>query len=425
MLWQVCDKEPSPVTAHFYKIKHIISKLIQTKEENIFKGWMYFMNTKELAQERTQIFTDVLEGKIPKRVPVYAMLTYEFAIQYAGMDMMEAQWHTEQYFEKVADIICQDFYSDSFGVTNLRFPAMYRTLGARNWLMGSSGFMQHPEVVGLEADEYDDFIASPYDCIIEKVLPRLYTNLNTDPHQKAITMAKAFKIFFEEMGRVAEIAAKMTEKYGYGQANFFAGACEAPLDFVADQLRGFRNISADIRRMPDKVKAAAEAVTPVMIKMGIPAPLPNSAVFIPLHMAPFMRTKDAEELYFPTFKKVVDELAALGHRCFLFVEENFMRYLDLLYEFPEGTIMMFEYGDPKLTKEKIGDKHIIAGFYPVTMLKTATKQECIDKAKELIDTLAPGGRYIFTLDKSPVSVGDINPDNLKAVYEYVGKHANY
>ena len=87
--------------------------------------------------------------------------------------------------------------------------------------------------------------------------------------------------------------------------------------------------------------------------------------------------------------------------------------------------MMFEYGDPKLTKEKIGDKHIIAGFYPVTMLKTATKQECIDKAKELIDTLAPGGRYIFTLDKSPVSVGDINPDNLKAVYEYVGKHANY
>lgn len=102
-----------------------------------------------------------------------------------------------------------------------------------------------------------------------------------------------------------------------------------------------------------------------------------------------------------------------------------MRYIDYLAELPAGTVMMFEYGDPNLVKEKLGAKHIISGFYPLSLLKTGTKQQCIDKAKELIDILAPGGGYYFSFDKVIITQDSTNVENTKAVLEYVSSNANY
>lgn len=377
-----------------------------------------------LAQERTQLFRDLFEGKTPRRVPVYALITYEFAAAYAGVGLAEAQWNSALY-EGIAEKICQNFVGDNMPVAHLRFIALYKQLGARNWIMGSNGFLQHPEVEGLAIEEYDDFIASPYDTIVEKVLPRLYSQLDTEPNKKAMVMAKAFKTYMDEFANIGMANFKLTQKYGYTSANFFAGACEAPFDFVADQLRGFKNILTDVRRVPDKVEKACEAVTPLMVKMGA-FKFPNElgATFIPLHMAPFMRTKDFERLYWPSFLKLVQDLKAAGQRSFIFCEQDWMRYIDYLQEMPDGTIMLFEYGDPKLAKAKLG-KHIISGFYPVTMLKTGTEQQCIDKAKELIDIMAPGGGYFFSLDKAPITLDSINVDNYKAVLKYVYENANY
>ncbi|SHJ80955.1 Uroporphyrinogen decarboxylase (URO-D) [Geosporobacter subterraneus DSM 17957] len=384
-------------------------------------------DAKALQQERTKLFEDVYDGKIPKRVPINVGLTLEFAIQYAGKDLAEMQWNTaalEEVFEK----LCQDFFTDTnpAGIS-LRNPLHYKLLGARNFVMSSSGFMQHPEVHGLEADEYDAFIASPYDCIMEKILPRIYTELNTNPVQRSIVFAKAFKAYWDELISGGMMTQKLTDKYGYSPIGGIEVLTEAPFDFVADQLRGFKNITGDIRRYPDKVAAACEAVTPIMIKAGIPPhpPSPYGNTFIPLHMAPFIRDKDFEKFYWPTFKKLVDELAAMGYPSMLFVEHDWMRYIDYLYELPENTRMWFEYGDPKLVKEKLGKKHIIMGFYPITLLKTGTKEQCIDKAKELIDILAPGGKYIFNFDKGIITTDSVNIENLQAVLEYVAKNADY
>lgn len=378
-----------------------------------------------LSQERTQLFTDLMDGKIPKRVPVAGFFAHEFAIQYAGRDLTEVQWDTtdlEAIFEKVSE----DFYSDLLPVSAFRLPSFYKLLGSKNFVMGSNGFLQHPEVEGLRLEDYDDFIASPYDCILEKVLPNLYSALNTDPVTKSLVMAKAFKAFTDDMGNTGRIYGNLINKYGYGLINLFAGFCEAPFDFLTDQLRGFKNISLDVRRIPDKVEAAVNAVTPLVIKMGGQLfPAKYNATFIPLHMAPYLRGKDFDRFYWPSFKKLVDGLAEKGMRSYLFVEQDWMRYVDYLAELPAGTVMMFEYGDPKLVKEKLGKKHIISGFYPLTLLKTGTKQQCIDKAKELIETLAPGGGYYFSFDKVIITLDSVNVDNTKAVLDYVATNANY
>ncbi|MHC6178967.1 uroporphyrinogen decarboxylase family protein [Clostridium sp. JNZ X4-2] len=382
-------------------------------------------DVKALSKERTQLFKDLFDGKVPKRVPINVSFPLEFCIQYAGGDLAKAQWDTsmlEEIFEKV----CENFISDVLPAQAIRFPSYYRILGARNFVMSSSGFLQHPEISGLEAEEYDEFIESPYNCIMEKILPRIYTELNTSPVQRSLVMAKAFKAFYDEFTNAGVLCGKLTEKYGYSSIGNFTGFIEAPFDFVADQLRGFKGITGDIRRRADKVAAACEAVTPIMVKAGISvAPSKYGGTFIPLHMAPYIRTKDFEKLYWPSFKKEIEQLAAAGQPSLLFVENDWTRYVDYLYELPENTRMWFEYGDPKLMKEKLGKKHILTGFYPISILKTGTKEQCIDKARELIDILAPGGKYMFGFDKAIITTDSVKIENLQAVLEYVAENTDY
>jgi hypothetical protein len=383
-------------------------------------------DVKELQAERSQLFLDLYDGKIPKRVPINVNFSIEFAIQYAGKDLAKSQWDTSE-LEEIYDKVCRDFVTDTNPAgMQLRNPLLYKTLGARNFIMSSNGFMQHPEIHGLEADEYDEFINSPYDCMLEKILPRIYTELDTNPGQRSIAFAKAFKAYHDEVIRDLGVIGNLTEKYGYSPYGGIELMTEAPFDFMADQLRGFKNITGDIRRYPGKVEAACEAVTPVMIKQGTPPnPSKYGATFIPLHMAPFLREKDFSRFYWPTFKKTVDELAAKGQPSLLFVEHDWSRFLDYLYDLPENTRMWFEYGDPKTVKEKLGSKHILTGFYPIGLLKTGTKEQCIDKAKEMLDILAPGGKYMFGFDKGIITADSVNIENLQAVLQYVAENGKY
>ncbi|MFR1301020.1 uroporphyrinogen decarboxylase family protein [Eubacterium callanderi] len=172
--------------------------------------------------------------------------------------------------------------------------------------------------------------------------------------------------------------------------------------------------------------AACEALLPVCLKAGVnPASSRYNRTFIPLHMAPYMREKDFLKFYWPTFKAYVEGLNAAGAGANLFVEEDWSRYLDYLNELPENTLMVFEYGDPKEIKAKVGSRHIVSGLYPIGLLKSGTEQACIDKAKELIDIFAPDGGYIFGFDKAILRLNDINPANLKAVFNFVHEYGIY
>ncbi|GAB4269786.1 MAG: uroporphyrinogen decarboxylase family protein [Thermincola ferriacetica] len=378
-----------------------------------------------LAKEREQLFRDLFSGKTPKRVPVTNPATLEFAIQYYGEDLAEAQWDVPR-LEAILDKFCQDFPTDTTPIGSLRLPAFYQMLGSKAIVMGSGGFMQHPEVVGLLPEEYDDFIAAPYDFIIDTVLPRLYTELDAEPSQKALVLAKAMKAYYDDYACLGQIRDRVNAKHGLVAP--MVALTEAPFDFMADFLRSFKGISSDVRRYPDKVLAACEAVTPIMVKKGkLPVPGVLGFTFIPLHMAPYMRDKDFEKFYWPTFKTLVEECVAMGQNVQLFVENDWMRYLDYLYELPENTIMRFEYGDPKVVAEKLGKKHIISGFYPVTLLQTGTEEQCIDKAKELLDILAPTGKYWFQADKSIISADKEGKvaNNLRAVLRYFMENGSY
>lgn len=384
---------------------------------------------KSLQQERIQIYQDIHDNKIPKRIPVNLSIGIEALAQFGNVDIVSAQWDIS-ILEKALDQLCQTLYSDicpSGG--SIRFPSYYDMLGSQSFMMASDGFMQHPEVHGMLPEEYDDLIENPYDCLLEKVIPRQYQALSAqEPFKIAISLAKSILAFNDEMGQSARLKGPMTEKYGYypGAPAGSGGFTEAPFDFIADQLRGFKGISMDIRRIPEKIGEACEAVYPIVLKKGMPSNISNyGCVGIPLHMPTFMREKDFEKYWWPTFKQMLDEYAAMGVHTQLFCEDDWTRYLDYLYDLPTDTEIRFEYGDPKKIKEKLGKKHILTGLYPLTYLKGHTTQQCVDKAKEYIDILAPGGKYYFCFDKASVSVNDIDMNNFAAVAQFVKDYGVY
>lgn len=388
---------------------------------------------KALQEERKSMYSAVYSNRIPKRVPVNISITNHMVASYGGISPIEAQFNYKLLGEPAMDICgkvkCDKAPVTPVGLNMSRPPLVYQILGAKSFVMGKTGQVQHPEVCGMEASDYDYLIEDPFACLLERVMPRQYSELNPE---KPIDMLNAFlngkAALAKNTSDSLTYYGKLVDAYGFypGAPAGSSGFAEAPFDYIGDQLRGFSNVSMDIRREKKRLAEACEAVLPLMFYWGLNAnPHPEGSTFTPLHMPTFMREKDFENLWLPTYVKLTQQWAACGVRTKAFCEDNWMRYLDHLMELPAGTELWFEYGDPKEIKEKLGKKFIITGLYPINLLKTGTKEDCIDKAKELLDIMMPGGNYIFGLDKNPLVLSDVNMENVYALTEFLSENAEY
>ncbi|MCR3923281.1 MAG: hypothetical protein NUK65_12335 [Firmicutes bacterium] len=387
---------------------------------------------KSLQAERDQIFNDFYNYRLPKRLPVSAMFGAPIIAQYSNVELTDAQYNFK-LLKEGAEELCERVYSDTCPISiaraSTRFASFYQLLGAKTFKMSSSGFMQHPNVEGMLVEDYEYFIQDPYACIIERVIPRLFKNL--DPSSSA-DIAKTIPMAMDsntaDTADALSFIKPLIEKHGYylGAPAGSGGFTAAPYDFLADQLRSFSGISKDIRRNRTQIIEACEALYPLMFNLGLPAnPSLLGSVGTPLHMPTYMREKDFAEVWLPTYKRLCEEYASLGVRVSAFCEHDWMRYLDILTELPAGMVLRFEYGDPQTIKDKLGKKFIIGGLYPLELLKKGTKQQVIDKAKELLDIMMPGGGYMFGFDKGPLVLHDINIENYIALTEFVRDYAVY
>ena len=82
----------------------------------------------------------------------------------------------------------------------------------------------------------------------------------------------------------------------------------------------------------------------------------------------------------------------------------------------------FEIVDMKNAKKTLGSNSCIVGNFPAALLLNGSKEQVVDKVKELLDICAPGGGYIFDFDGS-ADIG--KPENVEAMYEAVEKYGKY
>ena len=386
------------------------------------------MDAQTQKEFRTKLYMDLCTGIIPERIPVQDSLAMEFLIQYAGKDLMTTQYTYSaplliEILEKAREITRGDKVAGGFA----RNPISLMLQRSRSMVMSKTGMIQHPEESTMFEDEYEEFIKNPHEFLLEKSVPRTYEAYAEGEVMRALSAAKvalATSDFNKEFGIAM---ATMNERYGYfspppgsvmGQS--------VPFDFIADMNRGFSKIPIDMKRRPEQLLEALEAVVPYLVWQGMnTVTTPVGMNMIMTHMATFLNMKDFEKFYWPTFHKICHICAERGQPMQLFCEDDWTRFVDHLADLPQGTRMFMEYGDPQKFKDKLGKKMVLGGFYPITLLKTGTKQQCIDKAKELIDILAPGGNYFFCFDKSALNLEDINTENYVAVLEYVLDNGKY
>ncbi|MBU5305166.1 uroporphyrinogen decarboxylase family protein [Eubacterium callanderi] len=372
-------------------------------------------------QKRIENIRKVVALETPDYVPIEHVVTPELAIEYAGYPMFEGLWDTSLIIDAMGKAI-PAYDGDFIRSTFYRSPRYYSALEAKSFVQSKEGYVQHPEVHAMEDTEYAELIADPAAFLAGTCLPRLYQVFDKPEPYRGMALARGMMTFNRTFGPFNAAVGQILADNGLPLIT--SASAEAPFDFLADLLRSFTGISKDVRRHKSEVKEACEALLPLMIqKACVAPPAVDQMVFMPLHMPPYLSEKVFGELWWPTFKKMVEALVERGHYLYIFFEGDWTRYYDYLEELPVGRILgRFEYADPRIIKERLGKIMSVTGFFPVTTIAQGTKEACIDKTKGLMDILAPGGGYAFGFDKITTSVRDINLENITAVNAYVREY---
>lgn len=376
--------------------------------------------TESLEKKRERIAKTIRReetDKVPFMVIADTYIPAYFGVRLNEVDSYEkAAELNKRFYEELQ----YDAAGAMFFPNNVYTAPLLKTLGGGSHVVVDGIKQINPQSVGiLEPDEYPQLIKDPMNYLLETVLPRRFQMLNIeDPEER-----------FEKMKELLFINGGFGEYFNSYEKNgipLLAGAAYYfnPLDFILDVFRNFTGISYDIRRCPELLRDAGLALVDSILAM-CSAIQPNeyNAVLVPMHLPPFIKPKDFEKVYWPSYEILTKGILAQGHNiCFAF-EKNYTHLYDYLQELPnKGIIGMFEEDDIRKVKKRLGNTMAIAGGLSTKLLRFGTKEECIDHVKGLIDDLGPGGGYFITNDSPLCFPGDAKPENLKAVADYINEH---
>ncbi|MBQ0014191.1 MAG: hypothetical protein KBS82_02560 [Oscillospiraceae bacterium] len=381
-------------------------------------------------EKRDRLKTAMNKGT-PDRVPVFPIMD-QYAVLVNDINLIDA--YTKNPFLPalaVKKMYERGVYLDGiYGTSNMiPFDAIAK-LGEGVYTLQEKGIMTKGSAgVTMSPEEYPDLIKDPFDFLLSTAMPRKFDHIQSMSREEyaktlrtVLLLTGAFEIYDKTTIQIIE---------KYYQTPVVAKACMMiPQCIILDYLRDFAGISRDIRRQPEDVLAASNAmldvILPALIPQGKPGKDGFSNVFIPLHLPTFLRPDDYKNYYQPTFKYVTQYLLDKGYNVVYFMEADWTPYLDYLQELPDGNITcIFEVGDLVEIKKKVGNKVTVMGGMTTELLKTGTIQQNVDRAKWCLDNLAPGGNYIYGTDINLVYKDDAKIENLIAATQYVHEYGVY
>ncbi|MFZ7121618.1 MAG: uroporphyrinogen decarboxylase family protein [Eubacteriaceae bacterium] len=385
-------------------------------------------NNNPLYHERLKRFNTALKKQKPDIVPIFPIIE-QWAQYQSGISIVDSYVKDPMLnFEAYKKIYDMGVYVDiSYGTGNLIPIKMFNNFGGGIYKVDENGVqIKGSHGLTMEAEEYPDFINDAQGFIMEKILPRKYPVLN-DKENAVELWYKSMQDFLDWLEFDAQTVAAIEEKCGVPVV--CKGGTYLPPDVVLDFMRDFVGTSTDIRRHPQDFYDACETLYPLLVslaKITYPNPGEEGVLFFPLHLPTYLRPKDFEKFYFPFMKRMTEDVLNMGYRPMYYCENDWEPYLELLQDLPDGDIyMLFEGGNLKKIKDKIGHKVCIGGGMPINILQHGSKEQCIDAAKKCLDELAPGGGYVFSCDMNLINKGDSKLENLIAVCDYVHTHGRY
>ena len=216
----------------------------------------------------------------------------------------------------------------------------------------------------------------------------------------------------------------LAEKYGITGICNFADVFSNPVDTLFDYLRGFKGTLTDLRRQPDKVKAACDRLweTYNLPKLqGTPAPFPYACHMT--HIAPYLSPKQFYEIYWPYEKFWIERAAAAGTKVWIMLEGRWENVWECFKEVPKDScILHIDDDDIIKAKEVLGDYQIIEGGLKMASVRTDSPEKIKDDVKKIIDACQPGDGFLFCTDKAWIAPGDVN-QNLIDAYNFAHEYS--
>jgi len=422
------------------------------KREERFKQWLsppgVSFPTKQAEKaykERVTRFTKAFKLQEPDRVPVVLPSIGNYAAFYAGTDLRTVMYDYDAMTKAWLKFL-KDFDQD---MDTFVPPAMVppgRALEAVDYRLYkwpghgiANNVMSYQAVESewMKADEYDALIRDPSDFWLRTYMPRVFgafkafTTLSplTTFEEIAIQSFVAFGMpevqagfkallaaGSESLKWIAAVGVVAQAQQAAGFPGIMAGMAKAPFDTLGDTLRGTQGVMMDMFQRPEKLHEAMARIAPLQIASALSSVGPGGApiVMMPLHKGAdsFMSVKQYETFYWPTFKKVVMAIVNEGITPVLFAEGSYNKRLDIIGDFPKGTVAwFFDQTDIFKAKEKIGDRCCIMGNVPTSTVLTGTPKEVKDYCRKLIEGCGKGGGYILS---GGANVDNGAPENMRA-----------
>ncbi len=391
----------------------------------------------KLYEERLKRYVTALKNEKPDRVPI-RIFAAEFTAKYAGYTSQEVTHQYDKAFRAVRK--CSKDFNWDATVINMVYVwgGLVDHFGLRYYklpgieLPPDIGFQYFEpadeEDAFMKEDEYDMLIESPTEFLANVWMPRI--SKNVEPIGAPITFRNnmawlkggiSMMEYFQACGEAVELL-----KSECGTVSAIAGILKAPFDILSDKLRGFRQVSVDIYRQPEKVEAACEALMPYLLQNAMVTSDPNKQVPVTvwLHRGT-MFSKDAYERFFwPTFKEIILKLWKNGIQTLLYAEGDWDKWIKHTAELPEKSIIYHvDKGDIFEIHKQVGEKFAISGGIPNDLLAFGSSDEVKDYCKKVIQIVGKDGGYI--MDAGAIVQSDAKIENIKAITEATLEYGEY
>lgn len=348
-------------------------------------------------------------------------------VAWTGQKVTDIIFDKDKYAKAMTDVFAQMWADGNTFSGTLFTQNIENNLQPVQNMFGPDGVTpEHVQLPYMQPDEYEELAKDPNRFVSEILLPRKYPKFYEDPEYakkmlKIVTEDK-FYCFAVLIPAVSEYMAK------YGIVDFvdFSVNFSNPMDTIFDNLRGFKGSLIDVRRQPEKVKAACDALWE---EFNLPrfkpvAPFPYACHMT--HIAPYLSPKVFEKIYWPYEKAWIERQAAGGSRVWIMMEGSWAKVWDLFQEVPKDScILHVDDDDIVKAKHEVGRYQILEGGMPMVNILLGTSESVRDDAKRIVDECAPGEGFLFCTDKAWIGPRDVNQnliDCFNFVHEYSKKN---
>jgi uroporphyrinogen-III decarboxylase len=366
------------------------------------------MSDKEsLYQERLARIQRTIDLQPVDRIPFVFMGT-AFAPRYMGVSM--ADFCADPDLRVEVTLAAMDRLGGEFdGINSLPAGRIHVALSAA-WLsrvavpgrdLPDESLWQVAEAEVMTVDDYDTIIDRGWLAFLGEYLPRIIDPADLEAHANW-------------MGNHLLGVVRRCRERGYVPVS--GGGTTIPFECLCGG-RSLEEFFLDLHRIPDKVKAALDAMQPGLIQIGLDGARRSGvpAVWVGGWRAAsaMLSPKMWNEFVFPYYLETVNRLAENDVVSVLHFDHDWTRDLSRLRELPARRCILNLDGwtDIRRAKEILGDHMAIMGDVPAPLLSTGTPDEVRAYVRDLAREVGPTGLILCPGCDAPI---DAKPENMQA-----------